>query len=119
MWNEPDAADYTRALLEAIEPKISAGTLLEACIVVDGAKDAIVSRRFDQFLQDIEAVIEPITAEHVEIARAAYRDYGRKSGHPANLNFGDCFAYALARATGEPLLYKGNDFSHTDLKSAL
>ena len=59
--------------------------------------------------------IEAVTAEHAQIARAAYRDFGRGSGHPAGLNFGDCFAYALAKATGEPLLFKGNDFAQTDL----
>jgi ribonuclease VapC len=64
-------------------------------------------------------VIEPVTEEQARIARAAYRDYGRGSRHPARLNFGDCFAYALARATGEPLLFKGGDFVHTDIKPAL
>jgi uncharacterized protein with PIN domain len=64
-------------------------------------------------------VIEAVTEAHARIAREAYRDFGRASGHPARLNFGDCFAYALARATGEPLLFKGNDFSQTDIASAL
>ena len=62
---------------------------------------------------------EPVTAEQAKIARDAYRDFGKGSGHPARLNFGDCFAYALAFSTGEPLLFKGDDFSHTDLASAL
>ena len=64
-------------------------------------------------------VIEPVTAEQAKIARQAYRDYGRGSGHRANLNFGDCFSYALARVKREPLLYKGDDFVHTDLRSAI
>lgn len=63
--------------------------------------------------------VEPVTEAIEELARRAYRDFGKGSGHPAGLNFGDCFAYALARATGEPLLYKGDDFSHTDVESAL
>ena len=60
-----------------------------------------------------------MTAEHAELARTAHRRFGRGSGHPARLNFGDCFAYALAKATGEPLLFKGEDFGHTDIRSAL
>jgi ribonuclease VapC len=59
--------------------------------------------------------IEAVTPEHAQIARAAYRDFGKGSGHPAGLNYGDCFAYALAKATGERLLFKGNDFSWTDV----
>ena len=68
---------------------------------------------------DSEIVIEPVTAEQARIARQAYRDYGKGSGHPANLNFGDCFSYALAREKREPILFKGDDFLHTDLRSAL
>ena len=64
-------------------------------------------------------MIEPVTAEQARIARAAYRDFGKGSGHPAQLNFGDCFAYALATTAAEPLLFNGNDFSQTDLASAL
>jgi ribonuclease VapC len=70
-------------------------------------------------VREAEIVIEPVTEEQAHIARQAYRDYGRGSGHPARLNFGDCFAYALARATGEPLLFKGDDFRHTDIASAV
>ena len=66
-----------------------------------------------------EIVIEPVTVEQAKIARQAYRDYGRGSGHAANLNFGDCFSYALARAKREPILFKGDDFGHTDLRSAV
>ena len=62
-----------------------------------------------------EIVVEPVTREQAEIARAAYRDFRKGSGHPAGLNFGDCFAYALAKSTREPLLFKGDDFSHTDV----
>jgi len=60
-------------------------------------------------------VVEPVTDAQARIAREAYRDFGRGSGHPARLNFGDCFAYALARITAEPLLSKGDDFAHTDI----
>jgi len=59
--------------------------------------------------------VEPVTKRHAEMARQAFRDFGRGSGHPAGLNFGDCFSYALAKQRGEPLLFKGNDFSQTDV----
>jgi ribonuclease VapC len=78
-----------------------------------------LSARFDQFIEEMKLEIEPVTAEQVHIARQAYRDYGKGSGHRANLNFGDCFSYALARVKREPLLYKGDDFVYTDLRSAL
>ena len=79
----------------------------------------MASRRFDELLAAGQVVVEPVSREQAMIAREAYRDFGKGSGHPARLNFGGCFAYALAKTTGEPLLYKGNDFTHTDLQSAL
>jgi ribonuclease VapC len=65
-----------------------------------------------------EIMAEPVTLEQASIARAAYRDFGKGSGHPAQLNFGDCFPYALAKSTREPLLFKGDDCSHTDVAIA-
>jgi ribonuclease VapC len=97
---------------------MSAGSFLEAAIVVDGRHDPILSRQLDELIATLKIAIEPVTYEQASIGRAAYRDFGRGSGHPARLNYGDCFAYALAKATGEPLLYVGNDFGHTDLRSA-
>jgi uncharacterized protein with PIN domain len=82
-------------------------------------RDPIASRRFDDLVREASFVIEPVTEAQARIARDAYRDFGKGSGHPAQLNFGDCFAYALARAAGEPLLFKGTDFSHTDITRAL
>jgi ribonuclease VapC len=73
----------------------------------------------DDLLRDAGIAIEPVTEAQARIAREVYRDYGRGSGHPAQLNFGDCFAYALARDFREPLLYKGADFASTDIPSAL
>ncbi len=87
--------------------------------MVDGSRDAVLSRRLDELLAVSGAAVELVTAEHAGIARQAYRDFGKDSGHPAGLNFGDCFAYALARTAGEPLLFKGNDFALTDLEAAL
>jgi ribonuclease VapC len=117
--DEPDADRFFRALSETPQPKrMSAANYLEAAIVIDAAKSPIVSRRFDEAISEAGIVIEPVTREQAEIARAAYRDFGKGSGHPAGLNFGDCFAYALARALREPLLFKGEDFSHTDVEVA-
>ena len=86
--------------------------------MIDGSRDPIASRRFDDLLRVGEFSIEPVTEEQARIAREAYRDFGKGSRHPAQLNFGDCFAYGLAKVTGEPLLFKGNDFSRTDIAPA-
>ena len=73
----------------------------------------------DELLESSATLIEPVTEAQARIARQAYRDFGKGSGHPAQLNFGDCFAYALAKTFGEPLLFKGGDFGHTDLTPAI
>ena len=99
--------------------RLSAAGYLEIGIVVDSKRDPSATRYLDDFLASAAVVIEPVTERQARIAREAYRDYGKGSGHPAGLNFGDCFAYALARDLGEPLLYKGTDFAHTDIRSAL
>jgi ribonuclease VapC len=114
---EHDAEVYIEALSSGA--RISAATLVETSIVVDAAADARDRGRFDQVLAQFALTVEPLTEEHARIARQAYRDFGRGQGHPARLNMGDCFSYALAKATGEPLLYKGSDFVHTDIRSAL
>ena len=116
---EPEGPALAEAIEKAYPCKMSAATFLEAAIVIDGMREPLVSHRFDEMLAQSGIAIEPVTRDQARIAREAYRDFGRGSGHPARLNFGDCFAYALARVTGEPLLFKGNDFSHTDLTSAL
>jgi ribonuclease VapC len=79
----------------------------------------VASRRFDDLFREADLIIEEVTEAQARIAREAYRDFGKGSGHPAGLNFGDCFAYALAKTTGEPILFKGDDFSRTDLSPAL
>ena len=112
---EPEARACAQAIERARHRRISAANFLEAAAVVDGSRDAIASRRFDELLQEAQCVIEPVTEEHARIAREAYRDFGKGSGHLAKLNFGDCFAYALAKSMGEPLLFKGEDFVHTDV----
>ena len=119
LYNEPEAASYLRAIYRARQRRISAANFIEAAIVIDSRRSPRASRRFDDLIREAQIVMEPVTEEQARIARQAYRDYGRGSGHPAQLNFGDCFAYALARATGEPLLFKGDDFRHTDIAPAV
>jgi ribonuclease VapC len=113
---EPDAKIFAEALATAPSSSISAGTLLEASMVVDANRDPVLSGRLDDLVRAVPLLVAPVTADHVQIARQGYRDFGRSSQHPAQLNFGDCFAYALARSRGEPLLFKGNDFGHTDIE---
>ena len=117
--DEPEAAACARAIESVPIRRISAANFLEAAIVIDGSRDPIVSRRFDDLLREARLLIEPVTEAQARTAREAYRDFGKGSGHPARLNFGDCFAYALAKSTGEPLLFKGDDFTHTDVACAL
>lgn len=112
---EPDGRLYEAALESSPVNRISAATYLEASIVIDRARDPLISRRLDELLREAGVFIEPVTGSQARIARDAYRDFGKGSGHPAGLNFGDCFAYALARELDEPLLFKGNDFNHTDI----
>jgi ribonuclease VapC len=112
---EPDAAVYADLLAATDAPLMSAASYVEAAIVVDASRDPVVSRRFDELVQVAALSIAPVTAEQAHIAREAYRDFGRGSGHPARLNFGDCFAYALAKERADALLFKGNDFAHTDV----
>lgn len=115
---EPEAGTIAAVLAAAQAPRISAANYLETAIVIDASRDPIASRHVDELFTKARLVIEPVTAEQAAIARAAYRDFGKGSGHPAQLNFGDCFAYALAKSAGEPLLFKGEDFSRTDLVPA-
>jgi len=116
---ESDARVYAEAIGNADSRRISAATYVETAAVIDGSHDPVASRRFDELLRQARFIIEPVSEAQARIARAAYRDFGRSSGHRARLNFGDCFAYALAKATDEPLLFKGKDFGYTDIESAV
>ena len=115
---ESDAPAYLEAIRTTLPRRISAGTYLELGVMIDGLGNPIASRRLDDLLARMSIVIEPVTENQARIGRDAYRDFGKGSGHPAGLNFGDCFAYALARELNEPLLFKGDDFVHTDIPSA-
>lgn len=116
---EEDAPRFISALGDAAGGiAISAATVVEATIVAEGRGGPALGRQLDRLLQRIRAEIVPVAADQVEIARDGWRRFG-KGRHPARLNLGDCFAYALARQRGEPLLFKGDDFAQTDVKKAL
>lgn len=116
---EDDAAVYAHAIATAEARRLSAVSYLECGIVLDSQRDPIVSRGLDELIQEAKIVIEPVTERQARLARQAYADFGKGSGHPAGLNFGDCLSYALALDLREPLLWKGNDFGHTGIESAL
>lgn len=113
---EADGPVFARLVAESPVTRISAATYVELGLVVDGRQDPVLSSALDRFLKDAGLRIEPLTVDQARIARDAYRRFGRTSGHPARLNMGDCFSYALARDLGEPLLFKGNDFKETDIE---
>jgi ribonuclease VapC len=116
---EDDAPALFDAMRAAPSLSMSAASYVETGIVIDAKRDAVSSRQLDDFCARIGLKLIPVDEQQARVAREAYRDFGKGSGHKARLNFGDCFAYALARVTGEPLLYKGEDFAHTDVASAL
>jgi ribonuclease VapC len=116
---EQDWRIFAASLDASEEISLSAGTYLEISVVIGRLNDPVMNRQIDELMEEFSILIEPFTEEQARIARQAYRDFGKGSGHRANLNFGDCFAYALARVKREPLLYKGDDFVHTDVRSAL
>ena len=114
---EPESQRLEAAMLAVSRLAISAATLVEASIVADSKRQPDGIAEMDLLLNEVRAEIIPVTREHAELARAAYRQYG-KGRHAAGLNFGDCFSYALARAFGEPLLFVGDDFGRTDVEVA-
>ncbi len=114
---ESDAARYERAISTAWPRRMSVVALLETTMVIEGRSGPAGGDDLDLFLQEAEIELAPVTLEQVEAARRAWRRFA-KGNHPAALNFGDCFAYALASTTGEPLLFKGDDFTHTDVEAA-
>lgn len=119
LTGEEDAAVYARAVAGAEIRRVSAASYLECGIMLDSLGDPVISRALDEFVDTAEIVIEPVTQRQARLARRAYADFGKGSGNPARLNFGDCLSYALAVDLREPLLWKGNDFGHTDIGSAL
>ena len=116
--NEPQQPVLLAALVADPHVKLSAATLFEFGMVMDKVRNPGMSAAVDRLLYQIEAEILPVTTETASACRDAYRRFG-KGNHPARLNFGDCFAYALAKELDEPLLFKGTDFAQTDVRSAL
>ena len=112
---ESDAEIYADAIRSAEERRMSAASYLELGIVIDSGLDPVASRRVDEMIEAMSISIEPVTPTQARIARDAHRDFGRSSRHRAHLNFGDCFSYALSIERNEPLLFKGDDFGHTDI----
>lgn len=118
-FGEPDAEIMAEALTSAPRARMSAVNWLEVVIRLDRKGDRTALTRFEEMEQLFGIAVVAATAAQAQLARSAYRRFGKGSGHPAQLNFGDCMAYALAKETGEPLLFKGNDFSRTDIEPAL
>ena len=116
---EPERQEFVAAIRAAPRARLSAATYVELGAVIDARRDPVTSRLVDDLLRALDIEVVPLTVSQAAIGRAAYRDFGRGSGHPARLNLGDCFSYALARDAREPLLFKGDDFVHTDVTPAV
>lgn len=116
---EPDAEELNDVLSGAVRPALSVANYLEAAIVLDRHPARRAGEKLDRYLVTGQVELADVTESQARIARSAYRNFGWGTGHPAGLNFGDCFAYALAIDRDESLLYKDNDFKHTDVRSAL
>lgn len=117
LGKEPEIQEFAEALEEASVRRLSVASYFEAAIVLDSRRLPALSRRLDDFIRESSIILEPVTVEQARLAREAYRDFG-KGRHKAGLNFGDCFAYALAKDKREPLLFKGDDFRRTDVEVA-
>ena len=118
LFREPGFEAFEKAVADAPSCRISAASFVEVSIVLESRAGDAAMRQLDALIRQARIIVEPVTEEQALIARQGFSDYG-KGRHPAGLNFGDCFAYALAKSTGELLLYKGEGFSQTDIQSAL
>ena len=117
VFDEPDADYFERAIASASTCRMSAANYLEAAMVVESRMGDEGGRQLDNFVETAEIELAPVTQDQAQAARLAWRRYG-KGNHPAGLNFGDCFAYALAETSGETLPYRGDDFALTDIEAA-
>jgi ribonuclease VapC len=118
LLREGDADRFLPVIHRAVRPRISVASVVEAVLVVTGRKAADGSPQIRAFLLASGIAVEPVTVDQGWLAAEAFNRFGR-GRHPARLNFGDCLAYALARDLDLPLLYRGNDFAHTDITPAL
>lgn len=116
--NDESHGEACLRLAAASPTRMSVASWVEVGIVAD-ARSASHAARLDEIIRELEIETVPVSQQHAQVARAAYRRFGRGSGSPARLNFGDCFSYALSVVTGEPLLFVGDDFAHTDVQPAL
>jgi ribonuclease VapC len=117
LYREPEASAFAQLIYDADLCRISVATYVELSMVVENQLGPEGVRQAEAFFRRAGVIIEPVTLDHGDLARQAFLDFG-KGRHKASLNYGDCFSYALAKATGEPLLFKGNDFSQTDIRVA-
>ncbi|MYE47423.1 MAG: type II toxin-antitoxin system VapC family toxin [Chloroflexi bacterium] len=117
LFGEADSDHYDRAIAAAPNCHMSVANFIEATIVLESREGIGAGHEFDAYLEESGIELVPVTVEQARAARRAWQRFGR-GNHPAALNLGDCFAYALAEATGEPLLYKGEDFALTDIPAA-
>jgi len=117
LYREPEAIDFAQLIHDAEVCRISVASYVELSMVIENQLGPEGMRQAEAFFRRAGIVIEPVTVEQGELARQAFLDFG-KGRHKACLNYGNCFSYALAKATGEPLLFKGNDFSQTDINAA-
>ena len=117
LFHERDARRYAEALAGAPHCQMSVANYVEAAIVLEGRRTTGVGLELDLVVERTPIELVPVRVAHARAARRAWRRFG-KGNHPAGLNFGDCFAYALAESTGEPLLFKGGDFALTDIEAA-
>lgn len=115
---EPEAPIFVQALASGSESRMSAVNYLEVAIRIDRENGVVAAQKFDDFMALTRIAVQPVSLTQTRLARLAYAEYGT-GRHSAGLNFGDCFAYALAKETGLPLLFKGNDFSRTDIRPAV
>ncbi|PRH88778.1 VapC toxin family PIN domain ribonuclease [Labrys okinawensis] len=114
LYREPEAAAYVRLIHDADICRISVASYVELSMIIENQLGSEGMRQAEAFFRRAGIVVEPVTIDQGELARQAFLDFGR-GRHKAGLNFGDCFSYALAKAMGEPLLFKGDDFSQTDI----
>ena len=117
LYREPEAVAFAQVIHDAVTCRISVANWVELSIVIERQLGPDGMRQAEALLRRANIIIEPLTVEHGHLTRQAFLDFG-KGRHKAALNFGDCFSYALAKATGEPLLFKGEDFSRTDIAAA-
>ena len=118
IFNEPDEPRVAAAMVDAASLRMSAANWVEAALVVDSRRSPRAKARFEDLIEELGVELMPVTIEAASLSRIAHVDYGR-GNHPARLNYGDCFAYALAKMTGEALLFIGSDFAQTDIEPAL